>query len=244
MVKVPATTFPALLEQRLRREPGSPLVTYYDDETGERTELSATSLANWVAKHANLFRDELDLDDDATILLDLPPHWLVPVVLGGAWTAGLAVTTDTAAPHDVVVTGADDLESHLDSGALVLACSLHPFALPVAGTLPPGVLDLGHLWPGQSDVFVPPVPVLPTTPAWRSPDLDQRGLLAAAGEAAYAVESGTRLLTDAHPASGQGVPALLAPLLAGGSVVYVRHGDPDGWAHRAEQERATLVRRG
>ena len=49
----------ALLAAALLRDPAGPLLTYYDDATGERTELSATSLANWVAKTANLLRDDL-----------------------------------------------------------------------------------------------------------------------------------------------------------------------------------------
>src|SRR5262249_8331331 len=50
-----------LLAQALARDPGRPLLTYYDDATGERAELSATTLANWVAKTANLLQDELAL---------------------------------------------------------------------------------------------------------------------------------------------------------------------------------------
>ena len=42
-------------------DPTRPLLTYYDDATGERTELSGTSLANWVAKTANLLVDRCGL---------------------------------------------------------------------------------------------------------------------------------------------------------------------------------------
>ena len=34
-------------------------MTHYDDATGERVELSATTLENWVSKTANLLQDEL-----------------------------------------------------------------------------------------------------------------------------------------------------------------------------------------
>ncbi|HET6211502.1 MAG TPA: TIGR03089 family protein, partial [Micromonosporaceae bacterium] len=40
----------ALLARAVAAEPARPLITYYDDATGERTELSAATLANWVAK--------------------------------------------------------------------------------------------------------------------------------------------------------------------------------------------------
>ena len=36
-----------------------PLLTYYDDATDERTELSAATLGNWAAKTANYLRDEI-----------------------------------------------------------------------------------------------------------------------------------------------------------------------------------------
>ncbi len=48
------TTFAAVLSARLRDDPGQPLVTFYDDASGERVELSVTTYANWVAKAASL----------------------------------------------------------------------------------------------------------------------------------------------------------------------------------------------
>ena len=52
-----------LISGRLRRwvrdRGASPLLTYYDLATGERTELSGVSLANWVDKTSNLLVDEL-----------------------------------------------------------------------------------------------------------------------------------------------------------------------------------------
>ena len=40
-------------------DPAGPRITYYDDATGERIELSTVTLANWAAKTGNLLRDEL-----------------------------------------------------------------------------------------------------------------------------------------------------------------------------------------
>ena len=110
-----ARTFPELLAQRLRTDPGQPIITAYDDATGERTELSVTTYANWVSKTANLLTDELGLDAGETILLDLPAHWLVPVFLGAAWSAGLAVTDTPQVGHDVVVCGPDTVGRHEDA---------------------------------------------------------------------------------------------------------------------------------
>ena len=67
-------------------------MTFYDDRTGERVELSVATYANWVAKTASLLQDELGLEHGDRLLLDLPPHWLGPVWLGAAWSLGLVVT--------------------------------------------------------------------------------------------------------------------------------------------------------
>ena len=97
------TTFRDLLAARLRSRPGDPLVTFYDDATGERTELSVATYANWVAKTASLLVDELGLDRGDRLLVDLPAHWLGPVFLGAAWSAGLEVVW--AGPAEAVVCG-------------------------------------------------------------------------------------------------------------------------------------------
>ena len=239
------TTIPDLLARRLAEDPGGPLVTFYDDASGERTELSATTYANWLAKNANLLVDELDLAAGDLLLVDLPVHWLVPVLLGAAWTAGVAVTTDPDQGHDAVVCGPDSVASYAAAGGgPVVACSLRPFATPFTEPLPAGVVDHGTAWPGQSDVFLALDPVTPDTPAWVDVDgaPGHAVLVEAAAEAALAPR--TRLLTDRHPAAGRGVPVLLAPLLTGGSLVLVRHAGAGSWDDRATQERADQVLRG
>src|SRR5689334_8516009 len=91
MTGLPATptTFPAALGTLLRREPARPLVTFYDDASGERVELSVTTYANWVAKTAALAQDELDAERGGLLLVDLPTHWLGAVWLGAAWSLGM-----------------------------------------------------------------------------------------------------------------------------------------------------------
>ena len=51
---------PLLAEPCCAPTPARPLVTFYDDATGERVELSVATYANWVAKTAGLAQDELD----------------------------------------------------------------------------------------------------------------------------------------------------------------------------------------
>src|SRR3546814_18600147 len=98
-----ATTFPDLLATLLRSDPGRPLVTFYDDATGERVELSVATYANWVAKASSLLVEELDLERGQRILVDLPTHWLGPVFLGAAWNAGLVVafSGDAVEPDEI-----------------------------------------------------------------------------------------------------------------------------------------------
>ncbi len=239
-------TFPELVAHRLRAEPGRPLVTAYDDDTGERTELSVTTYANWVSKTANLLTDELGLEPGETVLVDLPAHWLVPVFLGAAWSAGLAVTTDPALPHALVVTGPDGVAGHAVPGRTeqVLACALLPFAVRFPEPLPSGTQDYGLLWPGQSDEFVALDPPDPGTVAWLDADgaRTQSELLAAAGARGY--EPGVRLLTDEHPARERGVPVFLGPMAHEGSLVLLRAPRDDTWPARREDERATEELRG
>ncbi|HEX4249647.1 MAG TPA: TIGR03089 family protein, partial [Pseudonocardia sp.] len=86
----------ALLGPLLAADAARPLVTYYDDATGERIELSGTTLANWAAKTANLMRDECDLEPGARVAVLLPAHWQTLVVLLGAWWCGAEVVADPA----------------------------------------------------------------------------------------------------------------------------------------------------
>ena len=158
------------------------------------------------------------------MLLDLPPHWLVPVFLGAAWSAGLAVTTtpQVSTRRRGVRPGHASPSTRPTADGQVVACSLLPFAVRFPEPLPAGVLDYGLLWPGQSDVFIGLDPPSPDTVAWLSAERPrtQADLLEAAAVARVA--EGVRLLTDVHPANEHGVPAFLAPLAHGGSVVLLR----------------------
>src|SRR3954470_3715581 len=93
---VSAGTFPGALSALLRTGPARPLVTFYDDATGERVELSVATYANWVAKTAGLLQDELGLERGAMVLVDLPTHWLGAVWLRAARAPGLARHQHTA----------------------------------------------------------------------------------------------------------------------------------------------------
>ncbi|MGZ4454198.1 MAG: TIGR03089 family protein, partial [Nocardioides sp.] len=141
------TTFAAILASQLRSNPGRPLVTYYDEITGERVELSVTTYANWVAKASSLLVDEHDLERGDSLRIDLPPHWLSLVFLGAAWNAGLVVT-DADSP-DAVICGPDSLARWAPEAdeRPTLACSLLPLGVRFSAPLPVGVHDVGlEVW--------------------------------------------------------------------------------------------------
>jgi uncharacterized protein (TIGR03089 family) len=248
------STFPELLAGQLRRDGSRPLVTFYDDASGERVELSVTTFANWVAKTSGVIQDELGLERGDTVLLDLPAHWLAPVWLGACWSTGLVVTTglsddpstDLAADAALVVCGPDRLDQHAATGRPVVALSLMPMGRRFTEPVPDGVVDFGVVVWGQPDAFVAHDPPEPTDAAWRGPGgaspRSQAEVVAAAAAQPWSA-LGTRLLTDLPPVSEAGLDAFLGPLLGGGGTVWVRHPDPAGWQRRAESEQATAVLR-
>ncbi|CAN5455772.1 TIGR03089 family protein [soil metagenome] len=239
-----ATTFPSALAALLHADAGRPLVTFYDDATGERIELSVTTYANWVAKTAGLAQDELDAERGGLVLVDLPTHWLGAVWLGAAWSLGLAVTDDPALADeaDLVVCGPDGVATYASHSVRVpvVALSLRPLGGRFTEALPGGVTDYGAVVLAQPDLFVAYDAPEGEDAAWRSPTgtSSQVDLLTESA-AAGVVETGGRLLTDVNPCTRVGAGTLLGPLLAGAGVVWVRHPDEDAWERRADQERAT-----
>jgi hypothetical protein len=78
-----------LLRRRVADDPSRPMVTFYDDASGERVELSARTFDNWVAKTANFLVDGLAAEPGTRVVLVLPPHWQTAVWLMACWSAGL-----------------------------------------------------------------------------------------------------------------------------------------------------------
>lgn len=222
------TTFASLLQDLHRRDAGRPLVTFYDDATGERVELSVATYANWVAKTASLLVDELDVGRGDRMAVRLPTHWLGTVFLGAAWTAGMSVVGDGHA--DVLVVGPDDVEDAASRDGHVLACALLPLGVRFAEPVPAGVHDFGlEVW-SQPDAFLPYDPAGPDDEA--VPGRSQAELLAGPGVA-------ERLLSRENPLSGGGLTTFVETLVGGGSTVWVRNPDPVLWDRHREQERAS-----
>lgn len=229
------TTFASVLERLLRGDAGRPLVTFYDHASGERTELSVTTYANWVAKTAGLLADEHGLERGQVIRIDLPTHWLGPVFLGAAWSVGLAVTPGDDA--DAYVCGPDGVAHWAERDAVVLASALHPLGMRFADPLPPGVHDYGiEVW-SQPDAWASVDP--PGSHDLAFGELTHQALWAAAA-AGDSLADGGRVLTEENPASPSGLSSFTEPLVRGGSLVLVAHADPTRLDATYDAERATV----
>jgi uncharacterized protein (TIGR03089 family) len=218
------TTVGQLLATAVAADPTRPLLTWYDDGTGERTELSGATLANWAAKTANLFVDGVGAQPGEVAVVLLPPHWQTAAILLGAWSAGLVVAR-VPGPGEVgfaTVPRAGELtqpERYL--------VGLHPLGLPVPN-LPAGYQDYAAEVRGHGDTYQP------------SSRFAQDELVSAASARAadFGLGPGDRVLIDIgrYP---DPLDWLLAPLAAGASTVLCGQFDPAGLAKRVEVERVT-----
>jgi uncharacterized protein (TIGR03089 family) len=248
---MPAT--PAdLLAAALRSAPAAPLITYYDDTTGERVELSATTLGNWVAKTANLLQDEFDVGPGSTVAVALPVHWQTAAVLLAVWSCG-ATVLDTAAEDDGrlddadVVLAAQDRLAPLEELDLpdLLGLSLHPLGLGMAGYAG-SARDFALEVRTHGDAFSPYQPPDPADPGLviGGLTLTLGALEGAARELAdrLGMRPGDRILVEDRTALGSGPVAwLLAPLAVGASLVLCREPTPEALPRRVADERVTAT---
>ena len=237
MIRTPEALFADLVA----REPSRPFVTYYDEATGERSELSAKSLANWVAKTHFLIGDELGLGVGDTALIALPAHWIsVPAVLG-ALSAGLELSTNAGDVAFVEPGTVADATGVPDVYCIAPASA----AFGLRGDVPDGVEDYVLAVRPQPDAWasVRP-PAGPEDACWDGLSRGELVDLAHARATELGLAAGSRIVTarEWHGPSDW-LDTLLAPLAVGGSVVYVRNagGDDALLARRADQEHATLL---
>ena len=191
-----ARDVPALLAALQASDPGRPRVTWYGE--GERIELSARVLTNWVAKTANLLVEELDAGPGTSVALDLPPHWKHLVWALAVWSVGAQPVAGDDQADVLVSASPDDSPSTTRSGPLLVAVALPSLARRFDPAPPSGWLDWAAEVAGFGDVLPPVGP------------LDHVDLLATAR--ARGLPAGARVLAD-------GPYDLLAALVADGSVV-------------------------
>lgn len=229
------TTPERLFAELLAAEPSRPFVTYYDEASGERSELSVKSLANWVAKTHHLLGTELGLSVGDTALVALPAHWISVPVLLGCLTAGLELVVDGAADVGFVVPDTLPSAAHLSA---VYAIAPDSAAVGFRAGPPAPALDYVTAVRPQADAWATvQLPAGPDDPCL--PGLTRGAVVAAA--AARGLSDGARLLTTRDwSGPDDWLAAVFAPLAAGGSLVIVANcADEDVLARRIEQERAT-----
>ncbi len=220
------------LRLRAARDGNAPLLTWYGAD-GARTELSAASFENWVAKTVNLLADA-DVDPGAVVRLDVlrdhPAHWMALVWPFAAWDAGASVDLTASAP-DLVVTGPAGASPATDAPGF--ACSLDAWARPLAAP-PAGLADFTGEALAQPDASWPQ-PLTGAAPAWT----DAGGVLTADALLEVAPQPDRVLL---HPRDARAsVALLLGAILAGGSAVLVEQTDAAALALTATAERARLL---
>jgi len=146
---------PDVLASMLRSDPARPRVTFYEDTDGptrgERIELSAKVLANWVNKAANALQDEFDVAPGSRVRLALPPHWRSLYWALAVWSVGGTVVADrspnrspdrssdrsaSAQDVDLVVTDDPALAAASSPAVLVtLAALARQAAVPTGGAM-------------------------------------------------------------------------------------------------------------
>ncbi|WP_225099047.1 TIGR03089 family protein [Streptomyces sp. CoH27] len=241
-----------LLASALAADPGRPLVTFYDDATGERVELSVATFANWVAKTANLLQGDLAVEPGDRVALLLPAHWQTAVWLLACSSVG-AVADVGGEPSvaDVVVSGPDALDAARACRGERVALALRPLGGRFPQT-PDGFVDYAVEVPAQGDRFAPFAPVDPEEPAlivagaeFSGAEVTQKAVADAAG--LELTGPGSRMLSGLPYDTWEGLSAgLFSPLASGGSVVLCRNLDrldEEALAKRIESERVTSVRR-
>ncbi|HEY9291286.1 MAG TPA: TIGR03089 family protein [Microlunatus sp.] len=232
------------LQARNRSAGSSPLITYYDDRSGERTELSGISFANWVDKTAGLLADELFIDGGQAIQLDLartaPLHWVGLVWIAASWRIGCPVAVGDTADAAVTVVGPEAATDEPTGGGERVACSLHPLGLGFTAPLPAGVIDYGVEVRAQPDSYPGPYPD-PAATAWIEDQhrLTQSELITSSPADGSTPARRTMISPDlSEPLWINVQRALVDPVITGGSVVIMIGGDADRRSQIAAAERA------
>lgn len=226
---------PELLADLVRTDPGRPRITCYDDRCGsthgERVELSAKVLTNWVNKAANALQDEWDLGPGSVVALRLPPHWRALYWALATWSVGATLALDDAPDADLTIASDVTILPPDGHGVLVTEAALsRSSGMP----LPPEVLDEAAQLATFADVFT----------AWDSPDPTDPALRTRADATAYGDlvahpdwPAGTR--ASSHTVdTGTFLRQALALYAGGGSLVLTLGGDPS--AERLSTEGVTL----
>jgi uncharacterized protein (TIGR03089 family) len=231
------TVSAAVLDPLLGRDPMGPRITYYDDASGERIELSTVTLVNWAAKTANLLRDELGAGPGSRVAVLLPAHWQTAAVLLGVWYVGAEATLGDGDAELALCTADRFAEAEAAVGAGEIAVlSLDPFGKSVPD-LPIGVTDYATAVRVHGDQ-VSPEPSPGAALDGRSVD----ELLAAAADSAAAqgfTVDDRVMSTGRWDDPEELIANFLAVLASGASLVLVANPDATALDRRRETEKIT-----
>jgi len=226
-----------VLDPILEREPAGPRVTYYDDSTGARIELSGATLANWAAKTANLVRDEFGLTPGARVAVLLPAHWQTAAVLLGCWWAGTEVVLVGDQDAELTLATAARIDEAEGAGE-VAALSLDPLGAPMPD-LPIGVTDFATSVRVHGDQFLPGGAGVALDGLTVAQVLEQ----GRASAARQGFAEGDRVLSNTTwDTAAELIDGFISVLVAGASLVQVVDPDPALHDRRVESERVTVVR--
>jgi uncharacterized protein (TIGR03089 family) len=224
------------LRQRVSRDGSAPLFTFYDLDSGARTELSATSFSNWVDKTSNLLVDEVAVDQGGVIsmplALEAPGHWLTAVWELACWQVGVVVDLTNPTQPATVVTG-----RHWENHAArdVFACALDPMGFGFGEPLPDSIRDYAIEVRNHADRYFGHQPERDAV-AWVDAEraLTQADLVAADGPPA-------RCLVQAGQPWATCRDGIVTALVTGGSAVVVVGGNADQLERIAQSERVNRM---
>lgn len=225
----------------LLRQPATPLITYYDDATGARVELSRATAANWAAKTANWLRDEWDIEPGAVIGVDLPAHWQTVGVLLGAWWCGAEITAGTNGT-DIAFVGPDNTLGSDGSGTTVAVVALDPLGQGLRESPKAPRFDYLNEIRIHGDSFDPWQPVSGNAAALEGSTVDDVVARAADRAKALSIAGSARVLSTMDWTVPDGiVDGLLSILAVGGSLVQCANTDQTRLAARQASERTTVT---
>ena len=222
------------LRQRVSLNGSAPLFTFYDLESGARTELSATTFSNWVDKTSNLLVDEISVGEGEVISMPLaveaPGHWLTAVWQLACWQVGLVVDLTNRSLPVAVVTGRH-WQGYPEHD--IFACALHPLGFGFGEPLPDGVRDYAIEVRSHADSYVG-YPPEPDATAWVDAErtLTQADLVEVNGPPARRLVRAGEPWTTCRD-------GIVTALVTGGSAVIAEHGNAEQLVRIAKDEQVT-----
>lgn len=222
----------ALLAQQARVAGHEPFLTYYDDVSGERTELSYATFDNWVSKTANLLVEEVRAAPGSSLSVGVADHWIGAVFVAAAWKVGAVIRMGVDDGCDVVAVAEGDRRSvRIGHPGLVVVGEGMGGRVVDDG---PGLDYGGEVLAFGDDYDDPDVTM--DSPAVATPGgVITHGEVYAA--AAGALPAGTRLLV-ARPLDDD-QPRLALAVCAGASLVWCPRSAGADLTRRAADERVT-----